>query len=230
MFPNLVTYHIHKNKPLPANNALAYQYILAGNGVFIRNNGPHVPRLRGDRFFTGAGSFFSALVTVKRCTIRGLAPLKPQFCLHVPKLPSTLLQSILTDAKCSCAPRNKQILHEALYHFHHLGHTVRVKKRPQQATVTTVQTEGDGGTDVICDLHSHGRMPPFWSDTDNRDELGSRLYAVIGRVDSDQPEIKLRVGVYGHWLPLPITAVFTDRGSSGTLRASPFKDLYLKEK
>lgn len=206
MFPNLVTYHVHQNNPLLANDALAYQYILAGNGVFIRSN----------------GRFFSALIPVKRCTIRGLAPLKSQFHLHVPRLPSTLLQSVLTGAKRCCSPRNKRILHEALYHFHHLGHTVRVKKRPQQATVTTVQTEGDGGTDVICDLHSHGRMPPFWSDTDNRDELGARLYAVIGRVDSDQPEIKLRVGVYGHWLPLPVTAVFSN--------CTPFTDLYPKEK
>ncbi|MCP4420392.1 MAG: hypothetical protein GY805_27620, partial [Chloroflexi bacterium] len=94
MFPKLVTYHVHKNNPLPANDALAYQYILAGNGVFIRSNGPHVPRptpsrgqaLRGDRFFTGAGSFFSALVPVERCIIRGLAPLKPQFHLYVPRL------------------------------------------------------------------------------------------------------------------------------------------------
>ena len=36
MFPNLVTYHIHTCNPLTANNALAYQYILAGNGLFIR--------------------------------------------------------------------------------------------------------------------------------------------------------------------------------------------------
>ncbi len=56
MFPKLVTYHVHKNNPLPANDALAYQYILAGNGVFIRSNGPHVPRLRGGRHFAGTGS------------------------------------------------------------------------------------------------------------------------------------------------------------------------------
>ncbi|MCP4417751.1 MAG: hypothetical protein GY805_14095, partial [Chloroflexi bacterium] len=182
MFPNLVTYHVHKNNPLPANDALAYQYILAGNGVFIRSN----------------GRFSSALIPVKRCVIRGLALLKPQFRLYVPRLPDTLLKSVLADAKRSYSPRNKHVLHEALYHFHHLGRTVQVKKQPQQATVTTVQSKGDGGTDVICDLHSHGRMPPFWSDTDNRDELGSRLYAVIGRIDSDQPEIQMRVGVYGH--------------------------------
>lgn len=34
MFDNLVTYRVHKCDPLPANNSLAYQYILAGNGLF----------------------------------------------------------------------------------------------------------------------------------------------------------------------------------------------------
>lgn len=70
---------------------------------------------------------------------------------------------------------------------------------------------------IICDLHSHGNMRAFFSQTDNADEQGARLYAVIGRLDSE-PEMRLRVGVYGHWLALPLTAVFTNNG--------PFKDLH----
>ena len=70
---------------------------------------------------------------------------------------------------------------------------------------------------VICDLHSHGNMSAFWSATDDADEQGSQLYAVIGKLDTE-PEIRLRLGVYGYWLPLPVTAVFTANG--------PFQDLY----
>ena len=73
---------------------------------------------------------------------------------------------------------------------------------------------------IICDLHSHGNMRAFFSLTDNADEQGARLYAVIGKLDSE-PEMRLRVGVYGYWHPLPLTAVFTNNG--------PCKDLY-KEK
>ena len=43
----------------------------------------------------------------------------------------------------------------------------------------------------------------------------------VGKLDTE-PEIRLRVGVYGYWQPLSVTAVFTSCGS--------FKDLYLKEK
>ena len=80
---------------------------------------------------------------------------------------------------------------------------------------------GSDDAAVICDLHSHGNMRAFWSATDDTDEQGSQLYAVIGKLDME-PEIRLRVGVYAYWQPLPVTAVFTDTGR--------FKDLYLKEK
>jgi hypothetical protein len=64
-------------------------------------------------------------------------------------------------------------------------------------------------------------MSAFWSSTDDTDEQGARLYAVIGKLDTT-PEIRLRVGVYGYWRLLPVTAVFTGSG--------PFQDLYAKEK
>jgi hypothetical protein len=73
---------------------------------------------------------------------------------------------------------------------------------------------------VLCELHSHGNMRAFWSRTDDADEQGARVYAVIGRLDT-APEIRIRVGVYGYWHPLPVTAVFTGAGG--------FTDLYHEE-
>ncbi len=55
-------------------------------------------------------------------------------------------------------------------------------------------------------------MPAFWSATDNHDEQGIRLYGVMGRLDS-VPEMKLRVGVCGHWKPLFVHQLFT--GTAG---------------
>ena len=110
-------------------------------------------------------------------------------------------------------------LNEVLYRFHHHGHAVQVQKPAQQTTPTSVATSvtmavADAAS-IMYDLHSHGNMRAFFSQTDNADEQGARLYAVIGRLDSE-PEMRLRVGVYGYWLPLPLTAVFT--------AGSPFKE------
>ena len=199
MIDKLVTYHIHKRDPLPANDALAYQYVLAGNGVFVR----------------AETRFFTALLPVTASTVRGLPPLRPQFQLLVPRIPARLLDAILVDARCARRPDNG--LNEVLYQFYHHGRAVQVKKPAQQTTPTSVTTAVADAATIICDLHSHGNMRAFFSQTDNADEQGARLYAVIGKLDSE-PEMRLRVGVYGYWQPLPLTAVFTANG--------PFKDLY----
>jgi len=203
MFDNLVTYHIHKSDPLPANNALAYQYILAGNGLFIR----------------AETHFFEALLPIAPCTVRGLARLRHHFRLKVPRIPARLLDTILTDARRARRPDGG--LNEVLYQFHHHGQTVQVKKPPQQTAATSVLATGMDDPAILCDLHSHGHMRAFFSQTDDADEQSARIFAVIGKLDTE-PEIRLRVGVYGYWQPLPVTAVFTDTGR--------FKDLYLKEK
>ncbi|MFQ5418983.1 MAG: Mov34/MPN/PAD-1 family protein [Anaerolineae bacterium] len=204
MFNNLVTYHVHKCNPLPANNALAYQYILAGNGIFIR----------------AETHFFEALLPIASCTVRGLDPLQHYFQLKAPRIPAHLLDTIWADARRARRPDGG--LNEVLYQFHHHGQTVRVQKPPQQATATNVlATRADDtaidDASITCDLHSHGNMRAFFSQTDDADEQAAKAYVVIGKLDTE-PEIRLRVGVYGYWMSLPVTAVFTSNG--------PFKDLY----
>jgi PRTRC genetic system protein A len=220
MFDNLVTYHIHKREPLPPNDALAYQYILAGNGLFIR----------------AETHFFDALLPIAPCAVRGLAPLRQQFRLKVPRVPTRLLDTILADARRARRPSgDKEGLNEVLYQFHHHGRTVQVKKPPQRTGPGSVTAVTDSAPTILCDLHSHGNMAAFWSRTDDTDEQSARLFAVIGRLDTE-PEIRLRVGLYGYWRPLPVTAVFTGSSSLetpnlvGPYRAGPFKDLFKETK
>lgn len=95
-----------------------------------------------------------------------------------------------------------------------------MKKPPQRTTGVSVIAVGGNDLAILCDLHSHGNMRAFWSSTDDADEQSARIFVVVGKLGTE-PEIRLRVGVYGYWQPLPVTAVFTGTGS--------FKDLYLKE-
>jgi PRTRC genetic system protein A len=207
MLDNLVTYHIHRQNPLPANNALGYQYILAGSGLFIR----------------AETRFFQARFAIAPCLVRGLATLETHFRLKAPRIPEALLTRILADARRARRPvggGTDNGLNEVFYRFHHQGRTVQVKKPAQHATAASVLAPGSSETDILCDLHTHGNMPAFWSKTDDADEQGCQLYAVAGKLET-APEMRLRLGVYGYWLPLPVTAVFTGSG--------PFQDLYQKE-
>jgi len=193
MFKNIVTHHVHKEAPLPANDARGYQYILADAGVYLR----------------AENRFFNVLLPLARCPIRGLAPLQSHFRLKVPRLPGRLLAAVLADARR--VRRRDGRLKEALYHFHHDGVRVRVLKPAQRATTGSVVGVESNAADIILDLHSHGNMGAFWSGTDDGDEQGFRVYGVIGRLDA-QSEIRLRLGVYGYWFPLPVTLLFDEPG------------------
>jgi hypothetical protein len=63
------------------------------------------------------------------------------------------------------------------------------------------------GTRALIDLHSHARLSPFFSPTDDQDETGFRLYAVIGNLHRE-PTITMRVGIYSHYFNFPASTVF----------------------
>ena len=120
MFNNIATYYVHRQDPLPPTDALAYQYVLAATGVYVR----------------AENRFFDLLLPLARCSIRGLTPLQPHFRLKVSRLPGRLLKAVLSDARR--ARRRNGGLKEALYHFRHDGARVRVLKPAQRATAASV--------------------------------------------------------------------------------------------
>ncbi|MCP4427726.1 MAG: hypothetical protein GY803_24850, partial [Chloroflexi bacterium] len=163
-----------------------------------------------------------ALIPLSAPIIRGLAPLKLQFHLKVPRLPARLLTAVLIDARR--ARRANGRLNEVLYQFHHQNQTVQVKKPSQRATAVSVTAASEGNEEnILCDLHSHGNMRAFWSGTDDIDEQNARIYCVIGKLDT-APEIRLRIGVYGYWHSLPITTVFDGNGDFIDLHNKPKKE------
>jgi PRTRC genetic system protein A len=184
MFNNLVTYLVHKTIPLPPNDAHAYQYILAANGLFLR----------------AETRFWRVCLPLVRCRVRGLQPLRPAFELKVSHLPGSLLYEVMQDARRQ--RRGDGGLNEALYYFRHDGRHIRAVRPKQRATAGSVQSEQERGPDTILELHSHGNMGAFWSATDDRDEQGACLYGVIGRLDS-RPEMLLRLGIYGYRFACP---------------------------
>ncbi len=56
---------------------------------------------------------------------------------------------------------------------------------------------------LAVDLHTHGRLPAFWSDEDDRDDRGIKVAGVFGRLHEDWPEACFRLVLNGLYLPLP---------------------------
>jgi hypothetical protein len=99
---------------------------------------------------------------------------------------------------------------ESLFHLEWRGYWhLTIPK--QRRTASTVIPFDDGATSsyasALIELHSHHDMRAFFSSTDDRDETGFRVYAVIGRIFTC-PELLVRIGCEGvHWI-VPATEIF----------------------
>ena len=172
---------------LPAIPDCLYAYIMAGNGVLLyakRDN-------------------LEVLIPVSRATIVGLPPLEP--FVNMPRVPAILIHHILQASK-------ENLPNEILFWFNfdhgrqewNLDAPLQVC-RP--ASVFPLDKSDPLGSKALIDLHSHALLDPFFSRTDNRDEQGFRIFAVIGRVN-EKPLILVRVGVYGNYWNIPAEMVF----------------------
>jgi PRTRC genetic system protein A len=172
---------------LPSIPDCLYAYIMAGNGIFLYAK-------RDD---------LEVLIPIWRATIAGLPPLEP--FVHMPRVPAVLLQHILHASK-------ENLPNEILFWFN-LDHDQAAWSvdAPLQtctpASAVPVDRNDPLGIKALIDLHSHALMEPFFSRTDNKDEQGFRIFAVIGRVN-EKPLILVRVGVYGNYWNIPAEMVF----------------------
>lgn len=185
-----IDYLVAKGGLLPPVGQCLYEYVIAGNGVFVRAK--------------RAG--LEAMIPVALKHINGLDFVVPYVRLES-KVPEVLLRRALlwsVDA----------MPNEALFWFGLDGNTWTIKRPQQQRTRTSVRPMDahDGfGAGALIDMHSHNVMAPFFSTTDNKDETGFRIYVVVGSINVRSqlpPKLKVRVGVYGHFWEVAAVDVF----------------------
>lgn len=172
---------------LPPIPDCLYAYIMAGNGVFLYAK-------RDD---------LEVLIPASRAIIAGLPPLES--FVNLPRVPAILMHHILQASR-------ENLPNEILFWFN-FDHDQRRWNvdAPLQvcrpASVYPVDKRDPLGTKALIDLHSHALMGPFFSPTDDKDEQGFRIFAVIGKVN-ERPEVRVRVGVYGNYWDIPAAMIF----------------------
>lgn len=176
---------VNSDGSLPDCSNSLYAYILAGNGVFVSARRPGL----------------EALIPVVSCGIAGLPDLAPRV-----DLPQRVPAPLMSHALRFCG---QVFPSEALFWFNWIG--AWYLHIPEQRVTNTSAVPSDrhdrAGTRALIDLHSHARFAPFFSPTDDRDETGFRVFAVIGNLDRT-PTISVRVGVYSHYFNIPASTVF----------------------
>ena len=203
LFDNLVEHLAYRGGTGWQRDHYGYQYVLAGNGLFKAARSPLI----------------RALLPIFYHRIAGLPPLTPECVVLPERVPGLVLHRILDDALRA----NNQGL-EKMYQVDRVetsfSDSWRVTAPAQRMSATRIVYEVGESSGVVCELHSHHRLAAYFSETDDADETAFRFYAVIGRLH-DEPEIRLRLGIYGDFIPLPATVLFTDDG--------PFTDCLTQE-
>ena len=183
-----VGYLLNKREGLAGDPGVYYDYIVAGNGLFVRASSP----------------LLGATVQVAEATVRGLEPLA-----ETVDFPHGMIPRMLADFAIKLLAENP--LEERFLAVRWQEGT----QYPQRYHLSVPHQEGTGASvtyerlpRTVLDIHSHGTMPAWFSPTDNDDEQGLGLYMVVGKLHTLFPEFMLRVGVYGYFRPLEKAEVF----------------------
>lgn len=155
----LVEYLIARDG-VPPRRGLAYDYVLAGDGLYL----------------AARNRFLDARVAVAPATVRGLPPIFPSFTLRTGRLPQRLWEQIAAEA-LTMGSRGLEVVLAVTCDA--AGYRLVL---PRQA-VGPVQVVYQPIDDVVLEIHSHHHYPARFSPTDDADEQGLCLYGVLGRLD-----------------------------------------------
>ncbi|GAJ18977.1 unnamed protein product, partial [marine sediment metagenome] len=174
-----VGYLLNRGESFDGEPGLFYDYILAGNGLFIRTSRKNL----------ALNTLIEATICISPVAIRGLHPLEEQVELVHGKIPRRIYDLSLSILMASSEREQYlAITWEEEY---------RLRMPSQERSETSVKY--DKLPSSVMDVHSHGHMKAFFSIADDEDEQGLKFYMVVGKLDTLLPEVELRLGVYGYF-------------------------------
>ena len=176
-------YLVNQPAGLTGSQGVGYDYVLGAGGLYVQSESAHL----------------TARIVVAPAAVRGLAPVSEKLTLTHGPIPAHVFE--LGLGWFQAAPDT-----ERFFAVGWDGDTYRLVVPPQEGTGSSLTYRPPAG--VIAEFHSHGRHRAFFSATDDGDEQGFRIYGVVGRLDAAQPELTLRLGIYGHFAPLDWRHVF----------------------
>ncbi len=131
------------------------------------------------------------------------------FYLSAPKAPAALLAEVVAAFK---AVPHEEALVNVVYDRATREHSLRWPAQERSAAaVRAAYTPEDDERFVLCQIHSHGTMRPFWSPRDDEDEVRTGLYGVVGNVDATLPVALFRYSCGGLYREVPAASIFAER-------------------
>lgn len=191
MIPSPLVKYLVASLPLPPPGPTLYDMILAGNGLFLR----------------GHRDQLDVLFPLSLQETRGLPVLTPDICPRVPCIPAALLIDMMVEAHAAWQDPTGPL--ESLFHFSY-QQAWRLDIPDQLRTPLSVQPRDldqcPSYQSCLVEIHSHHSMAARFSNMDDDDETGFRIYGVCGNFGRT-PHITFRIGLYGHFYPIPASCI-----------------------
>lgn len=181
--PKFVEHKIAASEDEPLTAKL-YEYLMAGNGLFVR------ARRRE----------FTATMPICRISIKGLPEIKAGIVWHKPKPPHRVWSEILENARANSDPANFKEDFYAVFWSEELDDWKWAAISRERSFASTIAEDERAEYAAAClELHTHPPGAIHFSRADNADESGKfRLFGILTDIH-DQPRIRLRCGVYDYF-------------------------------
>lgn len=185
--PKLVRHRIAASGNDPIDAAL-FEYLLAGNGLFVR------ARRRE----------FAVSLPLSLQKISGLPNGPIGIAWTKPRIPASLWNRVLSHAQQTHASSSFKEEVYLVYWDQSLGSWQwRASGRESNWASTIADDTLPEYADCCIELHTHPPGALNFSGADDRDERGKfRIFAILVDVH-DKPKIRFRCGVYDHLIPIP---------------------------
>ena len=182
-FQSPVGYMINHESKLEGTQGLGYDYIMAANGLFLQAENENI----------------TARICIAHTEVRGLKETTEKVELRHGPIPAGL---IIEGARWMQQTPTRERYFAILWNKDRYQIEKPIQTG-QSSKVEYLTTEN-----AAAEFHSHALHPAFFSTTDDKDEQGLRVYGVIGRLDLPNPQLLMRLGVYGYFQELEWHQVF----------------------
>ena len=180
----MIGYLTKQKLGVEGERGMAYDYILAHNGLFLEAENPLI----------------KARIRVGAAEVRGLLELTERVELVNGLVPSYMLALALRQMR-------EDIDRELYLAVTWPGERYAMETPYQEKSATRVSYQPVPNT--VLDFHSHGRMTAHFSHTDDQDDQGFRISVVIGKLDQSVAEMSMRLGMYGYHAQVSYLEVFS---------------------
>lgn len=181
--------HLIAENENPPVKAIKYDYLLAGNGLFIRAKRKE----------------FSVCLPLNQTSVKGLPHVKSEIVWHMPRIPSRIWEEILKNARgASDSAEFKEDVYVVYWHEKNSVWDWKNIGKTRNYASTIADDTLEEYKDACLEIHTHPRGATYFSQMDDADEQGKfRIFGILIDIHSQNPQLRFRCGIYDYLVNIP---------------------------